>query len=361
MPSSELVTNEGTKYKDNSLFWPYQWDIQNLTNDGALYEITKGSKNTSIAIIDSGVNVNHVDLKGSITLTKNLVPKGGVKGEEPLETGETDFHQDFLGHGTSLVGKITADGYSKGLAPDIGIQSYRVFGSKGAETIWVIKAIIEAANNDADVINLSLIEYLTTGPVMDSSGKVSFEDQFEVMAYKTAIDYAEMRGSIVVAAAGNQSLDLNDQNALKEYWKGKNQFSQSWGRVDAYPSSLDKVISVGSINHKSDISIFSNYGQGIIDIYTFGGDNRLVNEVGIEDYFNNRLYEKEWIFSTTAAGGYSYSIGTSISTAKVSAALALIIDYYDLHNNPSGAKEVLLKNTDNHNGINVLNIMASFE
>ena len=88
--------------------------------------------------------------------SKNLVPKGGFRGKEIEETGELNLLTDKLGHGTHVAGQIAANGNLKGIAPGIGIKSYRVFGEQNADSLWIIKAIIEAAKDDVDVINISL-------------------------------------------------------------------------------------------------------------------------------------------------------------------------------------------------------------
>lgn len=360
--SSTVVTYNSMNKKDTKAvpyLWEYQWDIKQMTNNGALYDITEGSLNTTVAIIDSGISNNHIDLDGSVQSFKNFVPKGGVNNQEPLETGEIDFNQDFLGHGTFLAGQITANGYSKGVAPNIGVKSYRVFGSKGAETTWIIKAIIEAAKDDSDVINLSLIEYLSKGVVYDNEGNKTKVDQLEYKAYKKAIDFAMKKGSLVVASSGNHGLDLTNKNSIRDHWMDKNLGFKTHSPVYAMPSSLNKVVSVGSTNHNNEMSIFSNYGRNIVDIYAYGGDNRLIEKIGTEKYINDRLYEDEWIFGLTPDGGYTYTFGTSVSAAKVSGIAALIIDYYDIQNEPEKVREILMKSMDSSNtfsGENAVNI-----
>ncbi|MDQ7863567.1 S8 family serine peptidase [Peribacillus frigoritolerans] len=59
---------------------------------------------------------------------KNLVPKGGLRGTEPEETGDINSINDINGHGTMVAGSIAANGEIKGVAPNTGIKAYRVFG-----------------------------------------------------------------------------------------------------------------------------------------------------------------------------------------------------------------------------------------
>lgn len=340
IPSSEMTTLE---VSSKPLLWDFQWDMRLLTNNGELYEINEGNIDTTVAIIDSGISTSHIDLNGSILSTENFVPKGGLKNKEPLETGEKDFNEDFIGHGTFLAGQITANGFTKGIAPNVGIRSYRVFGSSGAETAWVIKAIIEAAKDDVDVINLSLVEYLAKGKVKDTEGNKSNVEQLEYQAYKKAVDYATKEGSLVVAAAGNQGLNLKDKDSIKDYWTSIGSGYTTSSNVYPLPASLSKVLSVGSVNSSDEISIFSNYGKSV-DIYTYGGDNRLIETIGIDDYFNNNMFENEWILGLAPNNGYTYSLGTSISAAKISGMAALLVNHYDLKDKPEKVKKMLEKN-----------------
>ncbi|MBO8703549.1 S8 family serine peptidase, partial [Staphylococcus aureus] len=110
-------------------------------------------------------------------------------------------------------------------------------------------------------------------------------------AYERAVNYAKSRGSFLVTAIGNQSLNLKDKEQIYNYWKKKNPSLVTNSQIYAVPASFQNVISVGSINHQNTISNFSNHNSA--DIYTYGGDNRLVEDIGTEKYFSNRMFEKE--------------------------------------------------------------------
>lgn len=345
------------------LLWNLQWDMKKVTNNGKSYEISEGSMNTVIGIIDSGIYTDHPDLQGSVISSKNFVPSGGLKGEEPNETGDPNLNIDYSGHGTFSAGQITANGLIKGIAPEIGLRSYRVFGSKGAESLWVINAIIEAANDDVDVINLSLGKFLVRGKVKNEKNFIDNTELAEIKAYKKAIDYAYKKGSVVVASIGNQGLNLRDNKELKQYFDQNfgNGQSTYMGRLQFIPAQLQKVISVSSIGPTNELSTFSNYGKNIVDIATYGGDTRLLEKYGELEYFTKAFYQQELILSTTTDGGYNYSIGTSFASPKVSGALALLIDHYGLHDKPQKARVLLLnksveKGNGNLIGSDILNI-----
>jgi subtilisin family serine protease len=344
-------------------FWDLQWDMKKTTNNGLSFNITEGSKDTVVGIIDSGVYGEHPDLKGSLLSSRNFVPKGGFRGEEPNENGDIHLDTDYMGHGTFVAGQITANGLMKGIAPEIGIRSYRVFGSKSAESIWVIDAIIQAALDDVDVINLSLGTFLVKGVKKDTEGLPEADKLAEIKAYKKAVDFARRKGSIVVAAVGNEGLDLSNMGDLKEYWKDNlNNMGTTYnGKLQMIPAQLQNVVTVSSVGPNGEVSIFSNYGKNIVDISAFGGDLRLLNEVGEMRYYTEGIFLQESILSTSPDGTYTFTSGTSIAAPKVSGALALIIENYDLQEKPNKAINHLFtygteKGIKEHVGNGILNI-----
>ncbi|WP_377863277.1 S8 family serine peptidase [Bacillus sp. R86525] len=354
-PSLRFYNHQNTiKDPENDILddnpWDQQWDMKKVTHDGKSYEIFQGTKDVTVGIIDSGIDINHSDLKNNIVPgSKNLVPKGGFRGQESDENGNINFLEDKLGHGTFAAGQIAANGKIKGVAPGIGIKSYRIFGNGSGETAWVIKAIIEAAKDDVDVINLSLGEYLIDGSIV-KEGQESVQDFAEIRAYKKAIDYAQSLGSVVVAAAGNDSLNVRDHHQMDEFYKKrlKNDDLIYKGTILDIPADLPGVVTVSSVNASDFISDFSNYGQGFIDISAPGGDLRLFNKYGFDIWIKDKLYLEEQVLGVATDNRYGFSCGTSIAAPKVSGALALIIDKYHFKNQPNSSINFLYKFGVNH-------------
>nr|WGD69444.1 S8 family serine peptidase [Bacillus subtilis] len=252
--------------EDNSL-WEYQWDMKKATNNGRTYEITKGSKKTVVGIIDSGIDKNHPDLKDNVLSVSNFVPKGGLRGQEPYENGEINNSTDYLGHGTFVAGQIVANGQMKGIAPETGIRSYRVFGGKSADTVWIINAIIQVAKDDVDVINISLGTFLVNSKGKNN-GKPVTDDLAEIKAFRKAVAFAHRKGSAVVASIGNEGLNLKDKKAVYDYWKNNiNQEGRFMNaKVILIPAQLPNVVTVASVGPNGNRSVFSNYGKNIADI-----------------------------------------------------------------------------------------------
>lgn len=180
-----------------------------------------GKNQVKIAVIDQGIDRNHPELKGSIIASTNVI--------DPMNPTVADFH------GTHVAGIIAAKkdngigGY--GLNSNAKILSYDVFGGGGFTFDYVIaNAILKAVDQGAKVINMSL------GSTMPS------------VVLQEAVEKAIDSGVVVVAAAGNDGMDLA-----------------------SYPASYEGVISVGSVNNDQKLSTFSTYGAST-DVVAPGED-----------------------------------------------------------------------------------------
>ncbi len=152
---------------------------------GALEPIKAGfdGSGITIAVIDTGVDYNHPDLfgfgkDGKVIGGYDYVDNDGA----PMDTN---------GHGTEVAGIIAADGQLQGIAPNSKILAYRV--SQNGEAVssnLIIKAIEQAVQDNADIINISLGVNLTNGKI----------DQ--------AVSKAIEQGVVVIVAAGNHGPDL---------------------------------------------------------------------------------------------------------------------------------------------------------
>ncbi|MDS3918867.1 S8 family peptidase [Staphylococcus hominis] len=366
-PSSSIPRNSNNKSEKSnqrninytsSDLWDKQWDVKKVTNNGHSFSKYKPSDRTTIAVIDSGIDKNHIELKGSIKEgSKNFVPKGGYNGEEKDEDGNPNNVQDKTGHGTAVASQISANKNIKGVAPGLKVRSYRVFGQKSAKADWITNAIIQAADDNNDVINLSTGQYL----MKNGSYKNGGNDNIDIKAYNRAINYAFKKGTVVVSALGNDGLNINSQKQmskhLSELISPKDSIIKK-GKVYDYPSQNKKVISVGGTDYNDNLSDFSNHGKNSFDILSPAGSTRNLNKVGLNKFQQNKYYEKDWIFVATPNDTYQYVYGNSFAAPKVSATLGLIIDKYHYKNHPNKSINHLLRNNNDNAILNVDNNLS---
>ncbi len=201
------------------------------------WNVTRGDRRVVIGIVDSGVDINHPDLAAKIVGTYN-----GADGNNDVK--------DFVGHGTHVAGiasAITNNGVGiAGAAPDCSILAVKVAsGDSGyPSTEGIANGIIWAADNGADVINLSL-----------GAGR-------ESQAITAAVQHALRKNVVVLAATGNGS-----------------------GNLKSWPALTAGVIAVGSSDEQDRRSGFSNYGPWVSvvapgsNIYsTFPANSNLIGQ-----------------------------------------------------------------------------------
>lgn len=169
-------------------------------------------KGVKIAVIDSGINSKHPDLKVA----------GGVS-----KIANSSAFTDGLGHGTHVAGVIGAQNNSigtVGVAPDAQLYSVKVLSTKGLGTLeGVVAGIQWAIDQKVDIINMSLTTVANNQTLRDITKK----------AYDAGI--------LIVAASGNE------------------RESGLYGDV-LYPARFPSVVAVGSVSQLNKLSYFSNYG-----------------------------------------------------------------------------------------------------
>lgn len=275
----------------------YQWDVKRVTRDGQSFRIQPGNRSVIVGVIDSGIQLDHHDLKANIVPgSRSFVP--GVSSAD-----------DALGHGTFVAGQVAANGRVYGVGPHLGLRAYRVFGASNvADSTWIQQAIVAAADDGVDVVNLSV------------GGFRSLQDPAQVadaVAYLRAIRYALRKGVTVVAAAGNDGLDLrNPRHAAQALGVDR-------GVVVEVPGGLPGLITVSSSNRADELAFYSNYGQGVIELGAPGGDCGPGYTPGRGQSCDPTGQYR--IVSTFRGNGYARSLGTSFAAPKVAGIAALVV------------------------------------
>jgi len=162
---------------------------------------TTTGADVKVAVLDTGVAPSHREIKRNLILDKTTIPCDELKeilgpgSDIPPDCGLDDTE----GHGTWVAGRIVGDdnGFaSNGVAPDAKLMAYKVLATGvGGLSTWIVDAMLQACDADADVINMSL------GGYDDPADPAGADDYF---LWLDAVDYCREKGTAVVAAAGNE-------------------------------------------------------------------------------------------------------------------------------------------------------------
>lgn len=239
-----------------------------------------GSKNVTIAVIDTGIDMAHKDFSRS-----NFVPGYNVIDNTPIRPGvDSDDH----GHGTLVTGVIGAvSNNGKGIAGAVGnvrIMPVKAMNASGrGKSSRVAKAIIWAVDHGANVVNLSL-------------GGASFVQD---KALADAISYAFKNDVVVIAAAGNDSGT-----------EGKNLDEEPVFPV-CQDNGKNMVIGVSAIDVSNRKPLFANYGKSCIDVVAPG--KRILSTTNYDPATGAKIPD-----------AFAYVSGTSMAVPFVSAQAALL-------------------------------------
>jgi subtilisin family serine protease len=206
--------------------------------------ITRGSPDVVVAVIDSGVDFSHPDLADRAWTNPGEIPDNGidddgndyvddVNGWDFCHGDATVFEGATNWHGTHVAGTIAAslNGVGVvGVAPNVSVMALKfIDGPTCGSDAMAIEAIDYAASFGVPIINASW-------------GGQGFSDPLDKAMGES--------GALFVAAAGNQSLDLDDP------------------ANDFYParSTQPNVLSVAAIDQRGELAVFSNFGATTVDI-----------------------------------------------------------------------------------------------
>jgi thermitase len=252
----------------NDTFFANQWPLVRMKAPQA-WDVTTGDPVT-VAVVDTGVDYNHPDLVGKV-----------INGYDFINN-DNDAMDDYW-HGTHVAGTIaTASNNGAGIAGvswGARILAVKALGSDGSgDDFTVSDGIRYAADHGAKIINLSLGGYGYS------------------VTMAQAVAYAQGKGCIIVAAAGNDDID-----------------------DPLYPAACKNVIGVAATDRNDVKASYSNHGWAV-DVAAPGGDGDL--NVAPEDGVLSCLA------SCKHDGDYAYAEGPSMATSHVAGLAALIAGKY---------------------------------
>jgi thermitase len=212
-PNFILMQNEVNGPNDLLYQENYQWNLPVIGTEQG-WNVTRGIEDIEIAIVDTGVDLDHPDLKNRLVKGYNVID----------DRSEPD---DDNGHGTHVAGIIASETNNNegvaGMTWFSKIMPIKAMGAKGYGTTFdIAKGIVWAVDHGADVINLSLGNYQPSNVLEE------------------AVRYAFEKNVVMVSAAGN---DGSDQ--------------------PTYPSAYPEVLSVSAVDYNGNRASFSNYGDYI--------------------------------------------------------------------------------------------------
>lgn len=242
------------------------------------WDLVRGSADVLVAVVDSGANLTHPDLAGIFWTNPGELPANGVDDDGNGYVDDVsgwDFVNgdnqpvDDLGHGTHVTGIVAAQTDNgigiAGIAGGVKVLPVKVLNSNNAGT-WanVALGIIYAADQGARIINLSLGGTTSSATV------------------ESAIQYAQSRGALVFAAAGNSA-----------------------SNQPFYPAAYPGVLGVAATQPNNVRWSLSNYGS-FVDLAAPGAS----------------IYSTYW--STTAGSTYQFMSGTSMAAPTAAGVAALL-------------------------------------
>jgi subtilisin family serine protease len=261
------------------------------------HALTRGAADVQIAVLDTGVNLDHPELQGKLVAGEDFVDLEGLDTTGFIGDfmGYDDVPEDEVGHGTHVSGIIAARGAAmdEGVAPDCRIMPVRVLATMKSGDRLVGAGIIDnintgikwAVDHGASIINMSL-------GVKHTGGGLPHED---------VIRYALSKNVTVVAASGNDG-------TAERY----------------YPGALPGVIAVGAVDPAGAVTPFTSYGANITVVAP--GTN---------------------IYSSFAHDTYAYASGTSQASPFVAGAVALMKSFARAAGHTLGTRRItdILRNT----------------
>jgi len=303
---------------DDESYFGYQWNMHAINAPGA-WDAGFTGEGARVFILDSGIDADNPDL--ALNLNTDLCKSfayDSIGNPEDYNVSPGSF----FSHGTHVAGIIAADDNEWGVigvAPDAEIVMVKVlseYTGSGAFS-WINAGIVYAADNGADVINMSLGAYINrNGNYVDKNGvwqqAPAADIQFLILAQQRAVDYAYKKGAVIVTSAGNEAVNFDGIS--------------SWMKL---PAGLSKVITVSataprcwvtSSNQFFDYpASYTDFGRSFIEVSAPGGD--VICDAG---------FPLDMVLSSGAGepatlADFYFSAGTSMAAPHVSGVAALII------------------------------------
>jgi subtilisin family serine protease len=280
---------------ESAAFLAFQWNMRQIhapeawSTPGVIPVIPS----VRVAIIDTGLDPDHIDATGLIDAASSVAFAPSVSG--PPAWADDQFH------GTHVGGIVTTNDIgTAGVAPNVTLIAIKVLNSTGSGTFAaVIAGLLWAADVHANVANLSL------GALLPKNGSGQL-----VAALNRAVDYANAHGVLVVSSAGNDAVDL-----------------QHDGNYIEIPCESGTGMCISSTGPGDQRSSFSNYGVSAISVAAPGGEFGAPPTHFVLSPCSSRTAVPS-LAACKSRTRYLFAIGTSQAAPHVSGLAALLDSQY---------------------------------
>lgn len=320
-------------------FYPRQWNMRQIGAHQA-WAAGKLGAGVSVAILDTGLDYTYPDLVGRVDLARS---KSFIK--TALESQLRNFffpgmHEviDMQGHGTHVGSTVVSNGHVvAGVTKEVTLIGVKVLGANGSgATSGVLAGIMYAADQDADVINMSLGTKIPISKAANPGLPA---------VYNRAIEYALSKGTVVVVSAGNENFDLDASgDAFKPYCTMEGVICVS---------ATGPTSSAATNGPWTDIdakATYSNFGVKHVSVAAPGGNTGgSVTAACSKQRLSQNQTTGTWSRHTCSANLASNYVvgmnGTSMAAPHVAGLAALIVEQVG-KNNQGKVRDVLLQRSD---------------
>lgn len=277
-----------------------RWDMTQIKADQA-WGVTTGSPAVKVGVLDTGVDDRHQDIAPNFNAADSV---SCAYGKADTRAGAW---RDVGTHGTHVAGTIAAAKNGKGVvgvAPGVTISSVRI-AEPGTSLFFAENTIcgfMWAGDHGFKVTNNSYYTDPWQFNCPDNADQAAI-----IEGVRRAQEYAERRGSLQIAAAGNSNLDLANKTVDTESPNDSTPVRRTITNACLdIPTELPGVVTVAAMGKGNVKASYSNYGNGVIDIAAPGGDGT------------------SGVYSTLPGGKYGNMNGTSMASPHVAGVAALM-------------------------------------